>query len=125
MRYQTKCKSCGLEKKYNSEFEPKFCLSCGGELEVMESVKTRMTPRETAEAVMAELDELGPKIDAAYEAYLNLTVIWYDTHTKLQYYWKRGVVSKEEYDKYTHRIGRASKSQSQRLREYRASKKGV
>lgn len=120
MKYRTKCKCCGLEKNYTTEFEPKFCLNCGGELEV---AATRKTPRETAEAVMAELDELAPKIDAAYEAYLNLTVIWYDTHTKLQYYRNRDVVSKEECDKYTRRIGRASKSQSQRLKEYRASKK--
>lgn len=123
MRYQTKCKSCGLEKKYSSEFEPKFCLSCGGELEVRDT-KPKMTPRETAEAVMAELDELGPKIDAAYEKYLNLTTIWCDVSGKLWYYKGRGVVSQEEYEKYSsRRNGRAGKSQAQRLREYRASKK--
>ena len=123
MKYQTKCKGCGLEKTYSTGFEPKFCLSCGGELEVMESAKTRMTPRETAEAVMAELNELAPKIDAAYESYLELTTIWYDSFSKLRYYRSREVVSKEEYDKYNRRNGRSSKSQSQRVREYRASKK--
>ena len=84
-------------------------------------MKTRMR----AEEVMRELDEIIPRLNDAYEAYLAVSVEWYDRRDRLQYYLKRGVVSDEEVEKYPREFGmhNSGKTFHQRLKEYRAKRR--
>ena len=84
-------------------------------------MKTRMR----AEEVMRELDEIIPRLNDAYEAYLAVSVEWYDRCDRLQYYRKRGVVSDEEIKKYLREVGmnKSERSFNQRLKEYRAKRR--
>lgn len=79
--------------------------------------------RMRAEETMCELEELAPRLTEAYEAYLRLSIEWYDAYSRLRYYRAAGVVSWEELDRYPWRVNTSKKSQSQRLKEYRASRK--
>lgn len=121
MRYRIVCPVCDEQYYVDVSFEPQMCFKCGHKEVFVSNRKTQ--PRVNAEIVMAELDELAPKIDAAYEEYLHLTTMWYDYCTKLRYYKNTKTITQEEYDKYRRRNGKASKSKSQRLKEYRQSKR--
>lgn len=85
-----------------------------------------MSSRTRAEEVMSELDEIVPRLKAAYEAYLAVSVEWYDRRDRLQYYLKRGVVTEDEVQRYLRQVGmdKSEKPFGQRLKEYRANKKG-
>lgn len=87
-----------------------------------EKQRTRMR----AEEVMRELDEIVPRLKEAYEAYLAVSVEWYDRRDRLQYYVKRGVVTEDEVQRYLRTVGmdKSEKSYHQRLKEYRANRRG-
>lgn len=120
MKYEVRCPVCGTAYEVNMDFTPGFCLKCGSVVEVTE-VKT--SARVAAEARMRDLDELAPRIDKAYEAYLELTTEWYDTFARLRYYKNRNVITEEEFEKYRRQNGKSSKSQTQRIKEYRKKKR--
>ena len=75
MRYRIVCPVCDEQYYVDVCFEPQMCFKCGHKEVFVSNHKTQ--PRVNAEIVMAELDELAPKIDAAYEEYLHLTTMWY------------------------------------------------
>lgn len=122
MKYHVKCPGCGNEGDLELDFEPRCCLRCGCSVEVME-VKKR--PRIRAEEIMHELDDLIPRLKDAYDAYMAVSVEWYDRRDRLQYYAKRGIVTPEEVERYTRRVGmdKSEKSYNQRLKEHREDRK--
>ena len=121
MRYRIICPACEERYFVDVSFEPKMCFKCGHKEVFVSNHKTK--PRVDAQIVMAELDKLAPQIEKAYEEYLSMTTMWYDYCQKLAYYKRTGVVTEEELEKYKGHIRKAGKSPSQRLQEYRSSKK--
>ena len=119
MRYQTKCKSCGLERYYTTEFEPKFCLKCSGELEIIRHSKAR----KTVEAKMAEMDEIAPRLEAARNAYWEVLVEYSDLLQFVANYHKRGVMTDEEYERYKIKGQNFPKNLNAAIAEYRRNKK--
>lgn len=122
MKYHVKCQSCGNEGDLELNFEPKCCLRCGGHLNVT-VVKTQA--RLTAEAKMAELDEIAPRLAEARDAWFKVRVEYEDRLQFLAQYRRRKVITDEEFDRYRIKNQGFEKDLNRAVKLYRESKKGV
>ena len=120
MKYHVKCLDCGNECDLELNFEPKRCLSCGGNLEV-EVVKSKA--RLTAEAKFAEMDEIYPRMVAAREAYWDVLVEYNDRLQFLGNYHRRGIITTEEYNSYKLKSKDFPKDMNKALSDYRKGKR--
>lgn len=120
MRYRICCPNCGDKCLTDLEAKPSFCMFCGSPIEV-EEVKTQA--RLTAEAKMAELDEITPRLLAARDAYFKVRVEYEDRLQFLAQYRKRGHMTNEEYERYRIRSQGFEKDLNRAVAEYRKSKK--
>lgn len=122
MKYHVKCPNCGNEGDLELNFEPRCCLRCGSVAEVT-VVKTQA--RLTAEAKMAELDEIAPRLAEARDAYFKVRVEYEDRLQFLAQYRKRKVISDEEFDRYRIKNQGFEKDLNRAVKEYRESRKKV
>lgn len=120
MRYSICCPNCGDKCLMDLEAKPSFCMFCRSPIEV-EEVKTQA--RLTAEAKMAELDEIAPRLLAAQEAYFKVRVEYEDRLQFLAQYRKRGHITNEEYDRYRMRSQNFLKDLNRAVAAYRNSRK--
>lgn len=122
MKYHVKCQSCGNEGDLELNFEPKCCLMCGGRLDVT-VVKTQA--RLTAEAKMAELEEIAPRLAEARDAWFKVRVEYEDRLQFLAQYRRRKVITDEEFDRYRIKNQGFEKDLNRAVKLYRESRKGV
>lgn len=120
MKYHVKCPSCGNEGDFELDFEPVCCMRCGSRTEVA-AVKTQA--RLTAEAKFAEMDEIAPRLEAARVAYWNVLVEYNDRLQFLGNYYKRKVITTEEYERYKLKSKDFPTNMNKALTEYRKQKK--
>ena len=114
MRYRIVCPACEEQYFVDVSFEPVLCFKCGHKEVIVSTHKTQA--KVDAGIVMAELNELAPRIDAAYdecerayEAYEILMQNWRDGCRKLRTYKDRKVISKEDYEEYSYRYRKRGK----------------
>ena len=119
MKYKVSCPNCGTEYVVKMNFEPGFCIKCGSDLVNVSPVKTKS--RERAEKAMGRLVELGPTLEAAREAWVELLVAYEDELQILRQYKKRGIVSAEELENFSLK-NFYKKNTSELLKEYRRKK---
>lgn len=120
MKYHVNCPNCGSEGDLELDFEPVCCLRCGHRLEVA-IIKSQA--RLTAEAKMAELDEIAPRLAEARDAYFKVRVEYEDRLQFLAQYRKRKVITDEEFDRYRIKNQGFDKDLNRAVKEYRESKK--
>ena len=120
MKYHVKCPSCDNEGDLELDFEPKCCMRCGNTVEVT-VVKTQ--GRITAEAKMAELEEIAPRMYEAWDAYIKVRVEYEDRLQFLAQYRKRKVISEEEFARYRIKNQGFEKGLNRMVKDYRDSKK--
>lgn len=120
MKYHVKCPSCGNEGDLDLDFEPMCCMMCGSRAEVT-AVKTQA--RLTAEAKMAELDEIAPRLAEARDAYFKIRVEYEDRLQFLAQYRKRKVMTDEEYDRYRIKNQGFEKDLNRAVRSYREDRR--
>ena len=120
MKYHVKCPSCGNEGDLELDFEPVCCMRCGSRAEVT-AVKTQA--RLTAEAKMAELEEIAPRLAEARDAYFKVRVEYEDRLQFLAQYRKRKVITDEEFDRYRIKNQNLEKGLNRAVKEYREDKK--
>lgn len=101
MRYRIVCPACEEQYFVDVSFEPTLCCKCGHK-DVFVS-NHRNHAKVDARIVMEELNELATRIDATYGEYVSLMISWQDHCHKLRSYKERGIVPKEEYEKYRNR----------------------
>ena len=104
---------------------PKFCPNCGHEVTVRQKIQKKSKGRITAEKKMAELEEIRPRLEAAWDAYFAVRVAYEDRLQFLAVYHKRELVSDEEYEKYRIRSNGNSfkKEINDAVKAYRAAKR--
>ncbi len=119
MKVICNCAGCGYHARISVDREPRFCPQCGS----AEMVVTKETPKSriTAEAKMAELDVLRPRLEAAWDEYSALRSEYEDLMQFLVVYKRRGIVSDEEWTRY--RIDWKTKL-NEELKKYRDRKRG-
>lgn len=120
MKYHVKCPSCGNEGDLDLDFEPMCCMMCGSRAEVT-AVKTQA--RLTAEAKMAELDEIAPRLAEARDAYFKIRVEYEDRLQFLAQYRKRKVMTDEEYDRYRIKNQGFEKDLNRAVKSYREDRR--
>lgn len=101
------------------DMPPRYCPQCGSDAVIVEIVKSKS--RVTAEMKMAELDDLRPQLEAAWNAYYELRTAYEDRMQFLVVYKRRGIVSESEWLRY--RIDWKSELNDE-LKKYRAGKRG-
>ena len=122
MKYMVNCTGCGSSYEVDMSFRPGFCVKCGCGDERVAVAPVKNKARLRAEDAMMHLDEIGPKMEAAREAYLALMVEYEDELQLLRQYKKREIVSEEEVNEYAVR-GYKRISLNDALKEYRAKKR--
>lgn len=110
MRYRIICPVCDEQYWVDVPFEPQMCFKCGHKDVFVSNHRTHS--KVDAQLVMAELDEMAPRIDAAYEEYTNLMQNWQDCCHKLRSYKERGVIPIETYEKYRSRYSKKRSSKN-------------
>lgn len=121
MKYRVECSGCGEIYETEQDFEPCFCGKCG--YMGPEVVKVGTTARRTVERKMAELDEIRPRLEKAWDAYFAVRVEYEDVIQYLAQYHKRGIMSQSEYDRYRIRNLGLRKDLNAATREYRKNGK--
>lgn len=123
MKYRVSCPNCGCKYETEMSFAPCFCGRCGAE--GVDVVEIKSKSRITAESWMAELDELRPRLEAAWSAWYEVRVAYEDRLICLAQYHKRGVISDEEYDRYRIQTQGFKMNLNEAVREYRKNRRNV
>ena len=123
MKYRVSCPNCGGEYVVEMGFTPSFCGRCGYDEPNVVRVKSKS--RVTAEAWMAELDGIRPRLEAAWSAYFDVRVEYEDRLVCLAQYHKRGIITDEEYDSYRIKTQNFKLNINEAVREYRKNRRTV
>ena len=105
------CKNCGHSFLYKGQ--PKFCPECGGSNLERDFAR----PREHAQKVIEEMNEILPHAKAAYDEYAKWYVEFDNRKRLLVSYAMQGVIKKEDIPVFY------KKSLIDYLYEYRAQRK--
>lgn len=120
MKYRCNCGNCGYSDVFEVDVKPRFCPQCGDGGIAVAAEKTKA--RITAEDRMIEMDELRPRLEAAWNEYWDLRVAYEDRLQFLVTYKRRGIVSDEELAEYRVNDLDRRRDLNAALKEYRARK---
>lgn len=120
MKYRVQCEKCRADYVVDVDFVPGFCAQCGNDHAVVTPFKTKS--RVTAESKMQELDNLRPRLDAAWNEYFAMRVEYEDALQFLAQYHKRGIVSADEYNSRKLKYQSVKKELNEALKEFRAKR---
>ena len=123
MKYRVSCPNCGGTYETAMGFAPCFCGRCGFDLPDVVEIKSKS--RIKAESWMAELDEIRPRLEAAWSAYYDVRVEYEDRLICLAQYHKRGIITDEEYDSYRISTQNFKLNINEAVREYRKNRRAV
>ena len=119
-KYDISCPDCGAT--YTLGFPASYCAECGSGRIMVSVVKGKA--RVTAERKMVELDEIRPLLELVRSEYFKVRVEYEDALQFLAQYYRRGIVTREEYMRYKLSELDMKKGLNEELGKYRAAKGG-